>query len=148
MRPVSNMLIRLLQSAALLILTVGIHTVLLSWTLGYLRRRYPNYVRVRAVVFPWLLAHIAVIIVMVHLLEIGLWAAFYYWRGALPNLETSFYFSSITYATVGYGDVVLPATWRLLAAMEGLTGILMCSWSGALFVSVVNNLRARTGSEP
>ena len=62
----------------------------------------------------------------------------------MPSLETSFYFSSVTYATIGYGDIVLPETWRLLAAMEGLTGILMCGWSGAFFFAVVSKLYART----
>jgi ABC-type anion transport system duplicated permease subunit len=64
----------------------------------------------------------------------------------LPTIEASFYFSSVTYSTIGYGDVVLPETWRLLAAMEGLTGILMCSWSGAFFFVVVSKLYSRTQS--
>src|SRR5438045_4126708 len=36
------------------------------------------------------------------------------------------YFSAVTYTTTGYGDVVLPAEWRLDGAVEALTGILMC----------------------
>jgi hypothetical protein len=35
---------------------------------------------------------------------------------------------------------VLPQPWRVLAAMEGLTGILMCGWSGAFFFAAVNRL--------
>jgi hypothetical protein len=33
------------------------------------------------------------------------------------------YFSSITYTTVGYGDLVLPMEWRNLSGIEALTGI-------------------------
>ena len=88
----------------------------------------------------FLLTRIAAITVLAHLLEIAIWAGFYYWKEALPSLETSFYFSSVTYATIGYGDIVLPQPWRVLAAMEGLTGILMCGWSGAFFFAAVNRL--------
>ena len=88
----------------------------------------------------WLLTRIAAITVLAHLLEIAIWAGFYYWKDALPSLETSFYFSSVTYATIGYGDIVLPQPWRVLAAMEGLTGILMCGLSAAFFFAAVNRL--------
>jgi voltage-gated potassium channel Kch len=88
----------------------------------------------------WLLTRIAAITVLAHLFEIAIWAGFYYWKDALPNFENSFYFSSVTYATIGYGDIVLPQPWRVLAAMEGLTGILMCGWSGAFFFAAVNRL--------
>src|SRR5215470_4107487 len=43
--------------------------------------------------------------VVLHLLEILLWAGFYRWR-CLPSYESSFYFSAASYSTVGYGDVV------------------------------------------
>jgi len=37
-------------------------------------------------------------------------------QNCLPDFLTAFYFSIVTYTTVGYGDVVLTAEWRLLAA--------------------------------
>jgi voltage-gated potassium channel Kch len=88
----------------------------------------------------WLLTRIAAVTVVAHLFEITIWAGFYYWREALPNIETSLYFSAVTYATIGYGDIVVSQPWRVLAAMEGLTGILMCGWSGAFFFAAVNRL--------
>jgi hypothetical protein len=36
----------------------------------------------------------------------------------------------------GHGDLVLPTPWRMLAAVEGLTGILMCGLSAGLFVAL------------
>jgi hypothetical protein len=50
------------------------------------------------------------------------------------------YFSAVTYATIGYGDIVPPENWRMLAAMEGLTGILMCTWSGGFFFAIVSRM--------
>ena len=58
----------------------------------------------------------------------------------MPDLEIALYFSAVTYATIGYGDVVPPQDWRLIAGVEGLTGILMCGWSGGFFFAVVNRI--------
>ena len=62
-----------------------------------------------------------------------------------PTLGSSFYFSGVTYATIGYGDLVLPKEWQLFGPLEGLTGILMCGLSTAFFFAVMSKmLRART----
>jgi Ion channel len=137
------MLIRLLQSAVLLAVTVTFHTFVLSLLLRH-AERYVDEVRLTFATYAWLLVSISALAVLAHLIEIALWAAFYYWKGALPDFLVSFYFSAVTYATIGYGDVVLPETWRLTAAIEGLTGILMCGWSAAFFFAVVSHIYGRT----
>jgi voltage-gated potassium channel Kch len=86
--------------------------------------------------------------VLLHLAEIGIWALFYAWRGALPDLPSSVYFSAVTYTTTGYGDLVLAREWRLVGAVEALTGILMCGWSTAFFVAVVGRSLRSQASAP
>jgi hypothetical protein len=39
-----------------------------------------------------------------------------------------------------HGDLVLPRPWRVLAPIEGLTGILMCGLSAGLFFAVVSRI--------
>jgi hypothetical protein len=136
------MMIRLLQGALLLALTVTIHASVLSFLLNLLDRHRDN-LPATFVEYSWLLVRLAAVTILAHLIEIGLWAGFFVWKGAMPDWEHSFYFSAVTYATIGYGDIVLPQGWRLLAAMEGLTGILMCGWSAAFFFAVVSKLHAR-----
>ena len=82
-------------------------------------------------------------LILLHLAEIAVWALFYLWRGCLPNAEAAFYFSGVTYTTVGYGDVVLAKPWRLLAPLEGLVGVLMCALSMGYFFVVVNRIQQR-----
>jgi len=77
-------------------------------------------------------------LILIHLLEISVWGLFYFWRGCLPNFQDAVYFSGATYTTAGYGDLVLPKAWRILAPLEALTGILMCGISAALFFAVVS----------
>jgi hypothetical protein len=88
----------------------------------------------------WLFIRLASWIVLLHLIEITVWALFYVWRGAMADLQSGLYFSAVTYTTTGYGDLVLPIEWRLLGAIEALTGILMCGWSTGFFFLVVSRL--------
>ncbi|HKD04834.1 MAG TPA: potassium channel family protein [Bryobacteraceae bacterium] len=76
-------------------------------------------------------------LLLLHVVEVSLWAGFYTLAQCLPNFGTAAYFSLVTYATVGYGDVVLVENWRLLAGVEGLAGILMTSWSTAILIANV-----------
>jgi len=91
-------------------------------------------------------------LILVHLLEISVWGLFYFWQGCLPDAESAFYFSGVTYTTVGYGDLVLSKPWRMFAPLEALTGILMCGLSAAFFFAVVtrwisNWIRRKTALE-
>lgn len=76
-----------------------------------------------------------------HAAEIWLYAMVYAVSGALSSFEEALYFSTSTYTTVGYGDVVLPKGWRVLGAIEGANGIILLGWSTAFFVSVVGKIR-------
>jgi hypothetical protein len=78
--------------------------------------------------------------ILLHLVEITVWALAYAWRGAMGDLTSALYFSAVTYTTTGYGDLVLPAEWRLVGAVEALTGILMCGWSTGFFFAVVSRV--------
>lgn len=77
-------------------------------------------------------------LLLIHLAEIAVWGLFYFWQGCLPDAEAAFYFSGVTYTTVGYGDLVLPTSWRMFAPLEALTGILMCGLSTGLFFALVS----------
>lgn len=88
----------------------------------------------------WLLIRVACWLVLLHLLEISLWALLYAWGHAIPDVNSALYFSSVTYTTVGYGDVVLPEGWRLAGGVEALTGILMCGWSTAFIFAILSRI--------
>jgi voltage-gated potassium channel Kch len=77
-------------------------------------------------------------IVLLHVAEASLWALFYYSRSLFSDFETSLYFSLVSFASIGYGDVLLPEKWRLLGAIEGISGVLLCGVSTAFIFAIVN----------
>jgi voltage-gated potassium channel Kch len=129
---------RLLIALTLMGICVAIHAAGMSWALRQLRNRRPAISRFWPVTRMFIL--VAAWIILLHLAEIAVWAAFYLWRNAMPDLAAALYFSAVTYTTTGYGDLVLPEGWRLLGGVHALTGILMCGWSTGFFFAVVNRL--------
>jgi hypothetical protein len=87
-----------------------------------------------------LLLRLFLAIVMLHLIQIGLWAGVFWGAHELPNVETALYFSLASYTTIGFGDVVVGPGWRVLAGIEGLTGILLIGWSTAFMFAVVHRM--------
>jgi voltage-gated potassium channel len=84
----------------------------------------------------------AVAIVILHGLVILLWATFYRMR-CFPSWELAFYFSAVSYSTVGYGDVILPSNWRVLGPLEAITGVLMAGISVCVLFALVTRLLDR-----
>jgi voltage-gated potassium channel len=88
-----------------------------------------------------LMIRVTHVILTVQLLEVALWAGFYRWK-CFPSWDAALYFSATSYSTVGYGDLILPSTWRILGPIESVTGVLMCGLSvSGLFAMVTQLVR-------
>jgi len=128
-----------LIACALVAVTVAVHAgglAVLIRTLLSKQARTPT----RLWPLTWLLIRVTWVLILIHAIEIAVWALFYVWAGCLPDAESAFYFSGVTYATVGYGDLVLPKQWRMLGPVEGLAGILMCGLSTGFFFAYLSRL--------
>ena len=77
---------------------------------------------------------------LVSVAEIFVWALAYLAAGAIEGIEKAFYFSVVTFTTLGYGDIVLGEGLRLLAGFEAANGIIMFGWTTALVFAVVQSL--------
>ena len=69
--------------------------------------------RLGAFRFAALIVRLAMAVVVLHGLEILLWASFYRWR-CLPSWDSAIYFFASSYSTLGSNDVSLPSQWRIL----------------------------------
>jgi hypothetical protein len=132
---VANIVTNLAAGTAVIALTVLIHT---SGLIGVTH------------VMAWLVAHFRMhgrrsrVLAMITLvfglfavltIEVWLWALCYLMVGAFTDLATALYFSTVTFSTLGFGDVVPPERWRLFAALEAVNGFLLIGWSTAYLVA-------------
>ena len=132
------MLTTLLIGSLLIAATVAIHALGLASLARHLVASKMESFRLASLT--WLLVRTAWILIFIHGIAISTWALAYWSLGCLPDMGSAFYFSGTTYTTIGYGDLVLPQPWRALGPLEGMTGILMCSLSGAFFFALVSRV--------
>ena len=132
----------LVLAAFMVGLTVVVHfagLLLLMWLLrarGHRFRAHESAIgQGAAIVF------VVLGLVGIHTVEIWLYALLYFFQGALPDFESALYFSTTSFTTIGYGDVVLDRQWRLVSAIEGANGLLLFGWSTAFLFSVTARMR-------
>jgi hypothetical protein len=75
-----------------------------------------------------------------HLIEIALWAALLVICGEFQDFGNAYYHSAVNYSTLGYGDLLLTPSWRMLGPLEAANGALMFGVSTAIIFAVVQRL--------
>ena len=134
------MLTEVVVAFAIVAICAVIHTSgILMFAETIIRRRLNIQAEGRLPHDALLLILVFVLIILLHLSEAALWAAFYRWL-CFPLWESAFYFSTSSYATVGYGDIVLPQMWRTLGPVESIIGVLMCGLSASFLFAIVSRL--------
>jgi hypothetical protein len=76
-------------------------------------------------------------------IEIWFYAGTYLLNGAAASLADAVYFSTITFEAIGFTDPQLAAPWRLVGAIEGISGVLLLGWSVAFLVAELQRVRHR-----
>jgi hypothetical protein len=136
-----------LGTAAVAAATVATHVAGLAALLGAMMRASAP-VPTRLWPMAWLLIRLSWALILLHMVEIGLWAVFLHLCAILPDFVTALYFSATSYTTLGYGDVVLPQPWRLLGPIEALVGILMGGLSIGVVFAVLSRILTRKYGAP
>jgi hypothetical protein len=133
---------QLVLASMMVIGTVLIHLAGLALLLALLRRHHRTSSRkVRLVADIAAVLAAAFGLFLLHTIEIWAWAGAYWLLGLVAGWEEAIYFSTTTYVTIGYGDVVLARSGRLFGAIEGANGIILLGWSTAFFFNIVDRLK-------
>ncbi len=131
------MLSQLTIGSALVVVTVLVHGVSLDIILRALRA-----IGMEALI-RWRLLSLSLLVLAVfsaHLIEIWIWAVFYFFIEEIPTFKTALYFSTSSFTTVGYGDLTLSEEWRLLGSMESANGMILFGWSTAFIFTVIHRI--------
>ena len=134
------MLVQLSLATLMVVVTVLIHLLGLAILMRVLRSHTRIFRRLRIMPLTLLLAA-TIGIFAIHTVEIWLFAILYLQLGAFGHFEQALYFSTITYATIGYGDLVMVHQWRILGGIEGAAGVIMLGWSTAFLISLLSQLK-------
>lgn len=78
-----------------------------------------------------------VVLLAAHTVEIWLWAFAFDAIGAFSSFSTSFYFATVTYTTLGFGDVVAGDSLRIFASFAAITGLLTFGISTAFLIGLL-----------
>ena len=86
---------------------------------------------------------ISLVVIMLfagHLVQAAVWALLFIYLGEFTDFLTAYYHSTVNFASLGYGDIVMSEKWRLLGALEACNGVLMFGLSAGTLLSVMSNL--------
>ena len=127
--------------AILIVLTVIIHALVLDKLMHALEENGARVFRMFRLFWKAAMLVIAVMgVFCAHIIQIWVWALFYLLVGALPNFEEALYFSTSTFTTVGFGDLVLTEQWRLVSSFQSANGFILFGWSTAFIFEVMSKI--------
>jgi hypothetical protein len=140
------MLYQLLAGGLISFLNFGIHAVMTGLIVVLTRnlagRTDDLHVFMR--VSTLLLATVAVLMVA-HVVEIAVWAAFLTAVGVSVERAGVFTFAFENYVALGYGDVVAGDGCRLVGPIMALNGLLLIGWSVAIIFEVMRMAEVQIG---
>jgi hypothetical protein len=123
------------------LLTILIHAVTLGLTVRFFRRER-SLGHVGRVVTNNLEIFVQAIsfAFVAHLVEIALWAGLFVMCGEFKSFALAYYHSAVNYTTLGYGDLIMTPSWKLLGPLEAADGALMFGVSTAMIFAIAQRL--------
>ena len=84
-----------------------------------------------------LIGTVGLLLVALHGVEAALWAAAYWWLGALNSPADAILYSVDTMSTRGASGLRLEPHWRMMGALEGMDGMLLFGISTAYIFAMM-----------
>ncbi|MBY5932530.1 potassium channel family protein [Tateyamaria omphalii] len=127
--------------SALLILCAIVHVGIVTGAIPLISSVATLLGRTNAIFSALLLLIFGVIVIlMAHTIQVWSWAFVFLISGAFGGFADAFYFSMVTYTTLGYGDIVLDEGLRIFATFAAVTGLLTFGISTAFLMTLISAL--------
>ena len=138
------MLLNLLAGLPIMLICL----ILQAGLLGYCVRSYASFRARQAeqhhlLVDILLLALVMLLMLLANFLQMAAWAGLFMLIGEFDEFTTALYYSAVNFATLGYGDIVMSAQWRLPGPIEAANGVLMFDVSTAGMTAAVADMLRR-----
>ena len=132
------MLLNLLTGLPVMLLCLVLQAIFVGFSLRYYARfnllqenRSSQWVDIL------LLSTAMLLMLLSNLTQMVIWAVLFLLLGEFGDFATALYHSAVNFVTLGYGDIVMSARWRLLGPLEAANGILMFGVSTAVMTAAV-----------
>jgi hypothetical protein len=73
-------------------------------------------------------------------IQIVIWGVLFIGLGEFSELYEAVYHSAVNFTSLGYGDVVMSARWKLMGPLEAANGVLMFGMTSAALMVILQQL--------
>ena len=134
-------LVPLAVGGVVILCTIMIHALPLTATVNFVRREKKlGRVGTGFWIDIGIVARAILYALAAHLTEIALWAVLYVVCGEFRDFGTAYYHSAVNYTSLGYGDLIMSPSWKLLGPLETANGMLLFGVSTAMIFAVIQRL--------
>lgn len=126
--------------------TVLIHALGLDFIIRHTGRVEEFFRKFSKKLWKALTSSVTVLLVFViHIVIMQLWALlFMVWDCApIESFADALYFSTVVYSTLGFGDIILEPSCRMLSGIEGANGFILFGWTAAFIFEIVTRIYRR-----
>jgi hypothetical protein len=124
-----------------IICTILIHALPLSATVRFVsREKRLGHIGVSFWIDTVIVARAILFALAAHLVEMAFWAALFMSCGEFSDFGSAYYHSAVNYTSLGYGDIIMNPSWRLLGPLETADGLLLFGVSTAMIFAVIQRL--------
>jgi Ion channel len=136
-----TILVPLAVGAVAILCTIMIHALPLTATVNFIRHEKKlGRVGTGFWIDIGIVARAILYALAAHLTEIALWAVLYVFCGEFRDFGTAYYHSAVNYTSLGYGDLIMSPSWKLLGPLETANGMLLFGVSTAMIFAVIQRL--------
>jgi len=141
------MLVQLLVGAGASVCCITTHSFMMALVLRVARSQ-TDFRGYSSVLLSRVMSSTVCVLMAAHTLEVMIWAVIYRTAGVVPAGSDFLYFAFVNYTTLGYGDIIPAAPWRLLGPVAAMTGILLFGWSTAVIFEILRRTLIRMDEVP
>ncbi len=131
----------LVVGLATILVTIVIHALAMRAMIHFVRHEWRRgHAGVRFWMDLGIIAGAILWAFVAHIAEIAVWAVVFCRYGEFSDFGSALYHSAENYTTLGYGDVVMSASWKLLGPLEAADGMLLFGVSTAMIFAVIQRM--------